>query len=96
MLGMVPQGVDLSTYFESIAIWATEGVLGATVLGQVYLWKSHYDFKTHVANEYVKSSDLMAKVNKVDTDIGEVRKTMSRILELVAELRGANNGSGAK
>ena len=85
-----PGAFDQAGFFESIAVWATEGVLAITVLGQIYLWKSHYDFKTHVSDNYVKSGELMSKVNGLDTDIKEVRKTMNRILELVAELRGSN------
>ena len=90
LLASNPGPFDQATFFESIAVWATEGVLATTVLGQIYLWKSHYEFKTHVSDNYVKSGELMSKVNGLDTDIKEVRKTMSRILELVAELRGSN------
>lgn len=79
-------------YLTTIAIWSTEGVLGLTVMGLLTLWQAHYRFREHVANTYVKNDDLVTKINKVEMDIGEMRKMQERILVLVAELRGAGNG----
>lgn len=83
---------DAASYLTTIAIWSTEGVLGMTVMGLLCLWQAHYRFREHVANTYVKNDDLVTKINKVETDIGEMRKMQERILVLVAELRGATNG----
>jgi len=89
---MTSNDFDAANYLTAIAIWSTEGVLGLTAMGLLYLWQAHYKFREYVANTYVKNDDLVTKINKVETDIGEMRKMQERILVLVAELRGASNG----
>ncbi|MFP3246914.1 MAG: hypothetical protein RXR20_20540 [Paraburkholderia sp.] len=89
---MTSQDFDAANYLTAIAIWSTEGVLGLTVMGLLYLWQAHYRFREQVANTYVKHNDLITKISKVENDIGEMRKMQERILVLVAELRGSHHG----
>lgn len=89
----LPASFDAESYLTTIAIWATEGVLGLTALGVLYLWRSHYEFREHVANTYVKNDDLVHKIDKVEFDIGEMRKMQERILVLIGQLRGGGNGN---
>mgnify|MGYP001604934961 CR=1 FL=1 len=84
---------DAESYLTTIAIWATEGVLGLTAMGLLYLWQAHYKFREHVANTYVKNDDLVHKIDKVELDIGEMRKMQERILVLIGQLRGGRNGN---
>lgn len=92
-------------YAQHIAEWATELVLGLVVIGLIKLWKSHYDLRLEVAREYVKNADLAQRVTSVDSsvielrrkmesDMGEMRRDITRILELVAEIRGKTNVHG--
>ena len=87
------ESFDAESYLTTIAIWATEGVLGLTAMGLLSLWAAHYRFREHVANTYVKNDDLVHKIDKVEFDIGEMRKMQERILVLIGKLRRGSNGN---
>jgi hypothetical protein len=81
-------------YLQHLAEWATEGVLGLVVIGQIRLWLAHFHFREEVANDYVKKDEVVNRFEKVDIQMDELRKTTTRILELVAEIRGRTNVHG--
>lgn len=95
----------MNTILQPLALWAIEGILGLVVVGLLILWKSHYEFKVEVAREYLKKTDLRERVSgidssvielrrKMESDMGEMRRDITRILELVAEIRGKTNVHG--
>lgn len=95
----------METLIHPLVLWAIEGILGLVVVGLLTLWKSHYDFRLEVSKEYVKNADLAQRVTSVDSsvielrrkmesDMGEMRRDITRILELVAEIRGKTNVHG--
>lgn len=95
----------MNTILQPLALWAIEGILGLVVVGLLVLWKSHYEFKVEVAREYLKKTDLRERVSgidssvielrrKMESDMGEMRRDITRILELVAEIRGKTNVHG--
>lgn len=81
-------------YLQHIAEWATEGVLGLVVLGHIRLWVAHFKLREEIARDYVKNTDVMGRFEKVDIQMDELRRTTTRILELVAEIRGKTNVHG--
>lgn len=92
-------------FIQHIAEYATEGVLALVVIGQIRLWIAHFKLREELARDYVRESDLMARVSAVDVSVtdlrkrveeemAEMRRTTTRILELVAEIRGKSNVQG--
>jgi hypothetical protein len=72
------------------------------VLGLIRLWAAHFSLREEIARSYVKKDDLTSSIaavgqrmERVEGDVTELRKTTSRILELVAEIRGMTNVHGA-
>jgi hypothetical protein len=81
-------------YLQHLAEWATEGVLALVVIGQIRLWLAHFKLREEMAKEYVKKDEVVKSFEKVDVQMDELRKTTTRILELVAEIRGRSNVHG--
>lgn len=81
-------------YLQHLAEWATEGVLALVVIGQIRLWLAHFKLREEMANDYVKKDEVVNRFEKVDVQMDELRKTTTRILELVAEIRGRTNVHG--
>jgi hypothetical protein len=81
-------------YLQHLAEWATEGVLALVVIGQIRLWLAHFKLREEMANDYVKKDEVVNRFEKVDIQMDELRKTTTRILELVAEIRGRTNVHG--
>lgn len=91
----------MNEFFQTIGIWATEGVLAIVVLGVIRLWFAHFKLREELASQYVKKDDLASSIQggnqrmeRIESEMGELRKTTTRILELVAEIRGMTGAHG--
>jgi hypothetical protein len=92
-------------YLKHIAEWATEGAVAMLIWSNINLWRALYAFQKDIAEKYVRAADLSPRLNAIDatiekirseqkTDLDAVRATTTRILELVAEIRGKTNVHG--
>lgn len=82
----------MNEFFQSIGIWATEGVLALVVIGHIRLWFSHLNFRTEVAKTYATQEELRILFAEQKTDLHAVKETVERILGMVHEIKGSLHG----
>lgn len=92
-------------YLQNIAEWATKFAVGLLIWSNIHLWRSHFNFRQEVTEKYVRAQDMTQRFNAIDNtidglrkdvknDLDAVRATTTRILELVAQIRGQINVHG--
>lgn len=82
----------MNEFFQSIGIWATEGVLSLVVIGHIRLWFSHLNFRTEAAKTYATQEELRILFAEQKTDLHAVKETVERILGMVHEIKGSLHG----
>lgn len=82
----------MNDFFQTIGIWATEGVLALVVVGLIRLWFSFLNFKTESAKTYATQEELRLLFAEQKTDLHAVKETVERILGMVHEIKGSLHG----
>jgi hypothetical protein len=82
----------VNEFFQTIGVWATEGVLGLVVIGLIRLWFAFLTYKTEAAIKYATQDQLGVLFAEQKTDLHAVKETVERILGMVHEIKGSLHG----